>query len=142
MRFLFEFAVFLVVAAAAISIGTLVFWVAGFRFGWELRDGIVASLISLFFVVPGGMNVWILLRGSGGESRGGRICAGIRGFGMLICAVGIAIPFLTLDEGFAPTLWLFAIGSVFWWGSILVEDYIALKNLNQLNSASQRDEPK
>lgn len=136
MRFLFELTVFVVVAGAAVLVGSIVFWLAGLRFGWELRDGIVASLISLFFVVPGGMNLWILIRGSGGESKLDRACAGIRGFGMLICGVGVAIPFVTLELRLAPTIWMFGIGSLFWWGSIMVEDFIAVRNLRQLNSES------
>ena len=136
MRFLFALTVFVVVAGAAVLVGSIVFWLAGLRFGWELRDGIVASLISLFFVVPGGMNLWILIRGSGGESKLDRACAGIRGFGMLICGVGVAIPFVTLELRLAPTIWMFGIGSLFWWGSIMVEDFIAVRNLRQLNSES------
>lgn len=136
MRFLFELTVFFVVAGAAVLIGTVVFWLAGLRFGWEWRDGVVASLISLFFVVPGGMNLWILIRGSGGESKLDRGCAGVRGFGMLICGIGVAIPFVTLELRLAPTLWMFAIGSVFWWGSIMVEDFIAVRDLRRLSSDS------
>ncbi|MBT5706918.1 MAG: hypothetical protein HOI66_11405 [Verrucomicrobia bacterium] len=136
MRLLFELTVFLVVAGAAVLVGSVVFWLGGLRFGWELRDGVVASLISLFFVVPGGMNLWILIRGSDGESKQERACAGIRGFGMLICGVGVAIPFVTLELRLAPTLWMFGIGSLFWWGSILVEDFIAVRNLRRLSSDS------
>jgi hypothetical protein len=136
MRLLFELTVFVVVAGAAVLVGSLVFWLAGLRFGWELRDGVVASLISLFFVVPGGMNLWILVHGSGGESKLDRACAGIRGFGMLICGIGVAIPFVTLELRFAPTIWMFGIGSLFWWGSIMVEDFIAVRDLRRLSPDS------
>jgi hypothetical protein len=136
MRLLFELTVFFVVAVAAVLVGSIVFWLGGLRFGWELRDAVVASLISLFFVALGGMNLWILIRGSGGESKLERACAGIHGFGMLICGIGVAIPFVTLELRLAPTLWMFCIGSLFWWGSILVEDFIAVRNLRRLSSDS------
>ncbi len=123
MRLLAEVVGFLLIAAAALAVGTVFFALAGLQFGWGLRASSLASLLFLFFVIPGGMNIWILFRGPDGESWFSRAGAGIRGFGILICGAAAAIPLVTQEWRVAPVFWTFALGSVFWWGSIFLEGF-------------------
>ncbi len=129
MRFLFEMFLFVMILSLAILAGTLLIWTAGIPLELQFGKSLYLSFIGIGFVIPGGMNVWIMSRGSDGEGLGERVCAGIRGFGMLLCAVAFLPPVMVVAAGFREGLWIFIIGCVFWWGSIPFEDHFTVKRM-------------
>lgn len=84
-------------------------------------------MIGFFFVFPGAMNLWIMIRGPEGEGFGERVCAGIRSFGMLLCAVAVALPFVLADINLYHIVVLFIIGSILRWGSVPIEERLMFK---------------
>jgi hypothetical protein len=91
MRFLFELAVFAVLAGIAFCIVFGITWAVGSPFGLDAgRAGLLALLV-LCFWFPAFANVHIAAGGSGGQSVRERICASVRAFGMLVCSAILSL---------------------------------------------------
>ena len=131
MRLLIELMVFLVIAAIAISAGALIIWIIGLPFQLTQSRAIAFSAIAFIFVFPGAVNIWIMMRGPEGEGAGERVCAGTRGFGMLLCAVAVALPFVIANVNLYYCAILFIIGNILWWGSVPIEERLMSKRLEQ-----------
>jgi hypothetical protein len=140
MRFLIEMAVFLVIGAVAVLIGALVIWILGIPFQIIPSKSAVFAMIGFCFVFPGAANIWIMMRGSDGESTGERVCAGIRGFGMLLCAVAVALPFVIANAQLKHGVILFIIASILWLGTIPFENRITTNRLRAKELIVERDE--
>ncbi|MEW6262140.1 MAG: hypothetical protein AB1641_03590 [Thermodesulfobacteriota bacterium] len=132
MRGILEFLIFLVIGALATLIGGLVLWLVGRPFQFEFSRSVILAGIGLVFVFPGAANIWIALRDSDGETPAQRVCTAIRGFGMLLCAVAVALPFIVRGAGVIPTVILFVLGLLLWYGSLPVSDHLESQRLRKL----------
>ena len=108
---------------------------AGTPLQLEFRDSIAFSFISLAIVLPAIANFWIMFRGSDGESVAERLLSGVRGFGMLICAVTMFVGIASKSVPVAVGISLFVIGSVLWWGSVPAELWIRNRQRNASSGA-------
>lgn len=125
MRFLFELAVFGVIASVAFAIVFGVTWAVGSPLGLEGRQAALFAAVFLYFWLPAFANVHIAVRGCGGESPRARVCAGVRAFGMLVCSAVLTAPLVASGFSLAYGVLLFVAGSVLWWGSCFFEDRCA-----------------
>jgi hypothetical protein len=141
MRLLIELTMFLMIAVLAILAGALILWITGLPFNLEFKKSLAISMIGVFFVFPGAANLWIMFRGSDGPSLAQRAWPGVRGFGMLLCAVAFFIPTFADGKGLTQAVCLFIIGKVFWWGSVAVEDHLDAKRVREANLASEEVAP-
>jgi hypothetical protein len=132
VRFLFEVAVFAAIFGMALAVGACALWLAGSPLGLGFTHAMYFAWIGLVFLFPAAANIWIMFRGSGGENPVLRLLAGIRGFGMLLCAVAVAGPLVCVGAAFRPLATVFVIGSVLWWGSLPFEDRINRRRLRHL----------
>lgn len=121
MRLCFEISIFLAIFGIAVLLCASVIWLAGYPLQVQFSDSIAFALILLLIVLPAIGNLWIVFRGSDAETPFERMLAGLRGFGMLLCAIVlfVVIAFKSIPIHVARTL--FVIGGVLWWGSVPVE---------------------
>ncbi|MGI9497827.1 MAG: hypothetical protein ACR2NK_17355 [Mariniblastus sp.] len=136
MRFLFELGVFFSIFVCAVVLCACVFWLVGSPLELEFRASIAFSFISLAIILPSIANFWIMFRGTGGESMSERLLSGLRGFGMLICAITLFVAIATKSLSFAAGASLLVIGSILWWGTVPVE---LLVRQRQINSSTGTD---
>ncbi|OWK45767.1 hypothetical protein [Fimbriiglobus ruber] len=122
MRFLFELAVFGVIAGVAFAVVFSLTWAVGSPFGLESKRAALFAGVFLCFWLPAFANVHIAVSGSGGESGRERVCAGVRAFGMLVCSAVLTAPLAASGFTWSLGIPLFLAGQVFWWGSCFFED--------------------
>ena len=135
MRFLFELGIFGVIFSFAVAVCAVAFWLAGSPLQLEFRDSIAFSFVSLVFVFPAVMNLWIMLRGYDGESIAERVLSGLRGFGGLLCGVTMFAGIATKSVPFAVGASLIAFGFLLLFGTIPVEMWIRHRQYNASSSA-------
>ena len=123
MRLIFEITIFTIILIVATAIGALIILLTGAPLNINVSESYFLSVIGIGFVLPGTVNIFIMLRGNDGESTGERICAGIRGLGMLLCAIAFVLPMIDSSLGFKNLIWVFVVGSIFWLGSVPFEDH-------------------
>lgn len=132
MRLVTEIALFLLIFAIAVVLCASVIWCVGAPLQIKMADSVFLSFISLAILLPSIGNFWIMFRGSDGETLAERTFAGLRGFGMLICALilfaGIASKSVPFRAGFP----LFLLGSVLWWGTLPLELWLRHRKQSQL----------
>ena len=135
MKLLFELGMFGVIFSAALAVCAGTLWVVGSPFQLEFRDSIAFSFVSLVFMFPAVVNLWVLFRGSDGESIGERVLAGIRGFGMLLCAVTIFAGIATKSVPFAAGVPFLALGFLLLFGTVPIEMWIRHRQSNASSGA-------
>lgn len=124
-----------VISSFAVAVCAVAFWIGGSPFQLEFRDSVAFSFVSLVFVFPAVMNLWIMFRGSDGESIAERVLSGIRGFGMLLCAVTMFAGIATKSVPFAVGGSLLAIGGLLLFGTIPVEMWVRHRQHNASSGA-------
>jgi hypothetical protein len=122
VRFLFELAVFGVIAGIAFAVVFGLTWAVGSPFGLDRGRAGVLAVVFLCVWLPAFGNVHIAVGGSGGESGRERMCAGVRGFGMLLCSAVLTAALVASGFSWPVGVPLFLGGQVFWWGSCVFED--------------------
>jgi hypothetical protein len=123
MRFLFELAVFGVIASIAFGVVFGFTWAVGSPFGLDAGRAALSAGVFLCFWLPAFANVHVAVSGSRGESLTGRACAGVRAFGMLVCSAVLTAPLAGSGFSWSLCVPLFLVGQVFWWGSCFFEDW-------------------
>ncbi len=110
--------------ALAVFVGGTVLWVGGIAFHLQFGSALFSSFVLVAFVLPAALNVWIMLRGGGGETIAQRAMAGVRGFGMLLLAVGCFVSMMVEGPILHCVGVIFGSGIVLYLASILVEFYL------------------
>lgn len=131
MRFLIEIAVFLVIALLAVAVIAAVLWICGAPLGLRFSHAAWYAGVGLAFVLPGAMNVWIMLRGTDRETGGERALAGIRGLCMLVCAAAVVAPFVCSVPTLRPFVLTFSVSFALNIATLPVDDYLHRRRLRQ-----------
>lgn len=124
MRMIIEIAGFLGFLAAAVVLGGVILWLLGSPLQLGLDGSLLISLFTFVFVLPAVANIWIMFRGGDGESYLERLLAGIRGFGMILCAVAMCSIVFVKEIAFRDAAIIFGVGSLLWWGSFPLSLYL------------------
>ena len=80
---IFELLIFAVFAFVAIAVLIVMVVTVGLPLGMSPGLAIPIALY-IFLMFPGGMNLWIAAKGSGGQDPTERVAAGVRGVAMIV----------------------------------------------------------
>ena len=118
IRFLFELAVFSVIAAIAVGVIFILALAAGSPFDIRPSQAAAIAIVAVVFWFPAFVNVHIAVTG---KSRRSRILAAVRAFGMLLCSAAVGACFLFSGIGIRVLAPVFLTGMLLNFGTIPFE---------------------
>ena len=130
MKFLFEIGLFSIILSIAVVLCAFAVWIFALPFQFKFLDSIVASVVAFTLLFPAAANFWGMVRGCDGESIGERIVSGVRGIGMLLCAVTIIAGIDSKSIPFFDGMPLLAVGFLLIFGTIPLDIWIRHRQNN------------
>ena len=118
MRFLFELAVFLVIAAIAVGVIFILALVADSPFDVRPSQAAAIAFVAVAFWFPAFANVHIAVTG---KSQRIRVLAVVRAFAMLLCSAAVGAGFLFSGIGVRVLAPMFLTGMILNFGTIPFE---------------------